>query len=96
MKYKNLSPIFIILSVSTIHNIGPIIVPCFTILCNVISFEYPTGMSIATINLLLIFLINSTCSSEKLILFSSLKVSFNHSLSKHFSSSANRIYVSFL
>ena len=53
----HLSPILFILSVSSMHNIGPIIVPCFTILCNVISFVYPTGESIVAIALLFIFLI---------------------------------------
>ena len=65
----NLSTILFILSVSTMHNIGPIFVPCFAILCNVILFVYPAGMSIVSIALLFIFLINSTFSGNP-ILFS--------------------------
>ena len=60
------------------HNMGPIIVPCFTILCYVISFVYPTGVSTVTIALLFIFLINSTSSGNP-VLFTSLQASFNHS-----------------
>ena len=87
----HLSQILFALSVSTLHNIGPIIVPSFIILCNIISFVYPTGVSIVTIALLFVFLIKSTSSGNP-ILFSSLQAAFNH----NFSASASRMYVSLL
>ena len=90
MPFQNLTS----LPVSTMHNIGRIIVPCFTILCNVISFVYPIGLSIVT--LMFIFLINSIPFSGNPIFFSSLQASFSHSLSKHYYVYVNRIYLSFL
>ena len=51
-------------------NIDQIVVPCLTILCNVISFVYPTGVSIVTIALPFIFLINSTSSGNPILLSS--------------------------